>query len=129
MSNCYYCKCRTYPGPKTGRSKPDTATRDHLIPRSRGGTALPGNTVNACYACNQEKGVLTATEYLAVLMYRKGQELKAACAEDSRKRTWAAVVRAPKPNHDVTVSKPDYDVIDWTLDDLKLLYETGVSCE
>lgn len=41
-------------------------TIDHVIPRSRGGRNDKYNTAPACSACNQEKGPLTAAEYLAV---------------------------------------------------------------
>lgn len=34
-------------------------TRDHLIPRCRGGTGLPGNIRIACYGCNQSRGHVT----------------------------------------------------------------------
>lgn len=39
------------------------ATRDHVIPRSRGGKTEPENIVLACGKCNQQKGALTADEY------------------------------------------------------------------
>lgn len=39
------------------------ATRDHLVPRSRGGKTEPSNIVLACGPCNQKKGSLTPEEY------------------------------------------------------------------
>lgn len=39
------------------------ATKDHLIPRSRGGKAEPENIVLCCGRCNSEKGALTDKEY------------------------------------------------------------------
>jgi 5-methylcytosine-specific restriction endonuclease McrA len=40
-------------------------TRDHKLPRSRGGTDAPENLVLACKSCNSSKGRLTAEEFLA----------------------------------------------------------------
>ena len=48
------------------------STRDHIIPRIRGGANIPGNTVNACYECNQDKGRLTIEEYRLVIAFRRG---------------------------------------------------------
>lgn len=39
------------------------ATREHLIPKSRGGKSTPDNIVLACEKCNKEKGSLTPEEY------------------------------------------------------------------
>lgn len=39
------------------------ATRDHMLPKSRGGTNDPGNIVLCCAMCNAEKGSLTTEEY------------------------------------------------------------------
>lgn len=40
-------------------------TVDHMIPLKRGGRNTSANKVLACYRCNQEKGALTATDYIA----------------------------------------------------------------
>jgi 5-methylcytosine-specific restriction endonuclease McrA len=40
------------------------ATKDHKLPRSRGGGDRIGNIVPACAPCNQKKGEMTAEEYL-----------------------------------------------------------------
>lgn len=40
---CHYCGSRTQ------------ITRDHIVPRSRGGTNFAWNLVAACYRCNQRK--------------------------------------------------------------------------
>lgn len=39
------------------------ATKDHVIPASRGGKADDKNLVLSCAKCNTEKGALTAEEY------------------------------------------------------------------
>jgi hypothetical protein len=60
----------------------ETLTVDHVIPQSRGGSNDRYNKAPACGPCNQEKGSLTAVEYLAV-RHNKG-ELKAMKREVSR---------------------------------------------
>ena len=52
-------------------TKPEDFTQDHQLPLSRGGKTEPSNLVPACMHCNEEKGMLTADEYMAVLNYRK----------------------------------------------------------
>lgn len=39
------------------------ATRDHKIPKSRGGKTTPENIVVCCEKCNSQKGALTPDEY------------------------------------------------------------------
>lgn len=39
------------------------ATRDHVVPKSRGGSNDPSNIALSCAECNQEKGALTLDEY------------------------------------------------------------------
>lgn len=41
----------------------EISTRDHLIPRSRGGKTEPANIILCCKKCNNEKGALTPDEY------------------------------------------------------------------
>ncbi len=41
----------------------EQATRDHKLPRSRGGKTVPENIVVCCEHCNSEKGALTPQEY------------------------------------------------------------------
>ena len=40
-----------------------TATIDHVIPKSRGGSGLRGNTVHACVRCNSTKDDLLLDEF------------------------------------------------------------------
>lgn len=57
-AKCYYCGV-----PLTLKS----ATKDHRIPRCRGGSDSIKNIVPACLACNQKKGWKTEQEYFALL--------------------------------------------------------------
>jgi hypothetical protein len=59
-------------------------TRDHIRPRSKGGTLAPHNKVLACDPCNQDKG----SRSLASWLYRL------ASAGDPR----AAIIEASFPN-------------------------------
>jgi hypothetical protein len=54
MGRCYYC-----------REKIDllSATEDHRLPKSRGGSDVWQNVVAACWTCNTQKGPMTAEEY------------------------------------------------------------------
>lgn len=42
---------------------PEEMTRDHVLPKSRGGKTEKGNIIIVCKHCNQEKGALTLEEY------------------------------------------------------------------
>jgi 5-methylcytosine-specific restriction endonuclease McrA len=53
--SCNYCHARL-----TER----TATVDHLIPESRGGTDDPGNLALACLGCNKSKGSRLPLDYI-----------------------------------------------------------------
>jgi hypothetical protein len=44
--------------------RPNSVTRDHVLPRSRGGRGAR-NIVAACYRCNNVKGDMTAEEFVA----------------------------------------------------------------
>jgi len=51
---CHYCHC-----PLTER----TATQDHKIPLSKGGTNWPANLVPACLTCNSRKGTKSFLQF------------------------------------------------------------------
>jgi len=42
----------------------DAPTRDHIKPRSKGGTLAPHNKVLACEPCNQDKGSRSLASWL-----------------------------------------------------------------
>lgn len=54
MMICPYCLKPT---------KPRDMTRDHVIPKSRGGKLTDDNIIMVCKRCNNEKGALTLEEY------------------------------------------------------------------
>ena len=69
LENKLGCGC-PYCGVPMGRKR-FSPTRDHMIPRSRGGTLEPGNKVIVCMPCNLSKGDLTIHEfYQALVSYR-----------------------------------------------------------
>ncbi len=50
---CYWCgRLMNYRDPYSRRYR----TRDHLVPRSKGGTIIAKNIVMACAGCNVERG-------------------------------------------------------------------------
>ena len=68
---CTFCDRRLVmpPGKRGAKFKltDQTATRDHAIPRSRGGTLAPENTLLACRACNEAKSNMTDLEFRSFL--------------------------------------------------------------
>lgn len=52
---CYYCRDKLHVGNRT---------RDHIIPKSKGGILSKTNKVFACKTCNFSKGSLTIEEWL-----------------------------------------------------------------
>lgn len=73
MKHCYYCGVQTTTarGAKRSRLPDNYQTKDHLLPKSRGGAGVRGNTVVCCNNCNMEKGCLTVEEYRVVWALRK----------------------------------------------------------
>ena len=71
---CYYCKCDTVlPGPMLHRNKPskNMATREHLIPKSEGGTNSPINLKMSCYECNSNRGAMNSTKWYSIVNDKK----------------------------------------------------------
>jgi 5-methylcytosine-specific restriction endonuclease McrA len=57
---CWYCGCKmTFGGAGIGAS----ITREHMLPRARGGSNKPSNIVAACRACNVSKQAKTVEEF------------------------------------------------------------------
>lgn len=64
---CFYCGRPIW----KSKSHPYTEhsfTRDHVIPKSKGGK----HTVPACLGCNWDKVCLSLEEYMIVLAFRNG---------------------------------------------------------
>jgi len=72
--NCFYCgkKLRSVPSGYTQTLASDHKTRDHLIPKLRGGKGLRKNTVPSCLKCNHDKDNLTLEEYRLIIAFRQG---------------------------------------------------------
>lgn len=58
--SCAYC----WTGMTLELGKPTTATQDHIIPKSRGGTSSIYNLVAVCYTCNQEKRDIPLSHFI-----------------------------------------------------------------
>jgi hypothetical protein len=75
QNKCYYCgtklvkfhSCR-----KTPTNPPNGLTKDHLLPKFRGGEGIANNQVECCCSCNNDKAALTLEEYRLVVAFRKG---------------------------------------------------------
>lgn len=67
---CFYCRVElTLPREPNSRKK-TRVTRDHLIPRSKGGPQGRSNVVAACYACNNLRGNMPWLDYLVLIRLR-----------------------------------------------------------
>jgi len=62
---CYYCR---------DSLNDHNRTKDHIWPKSKGGTLHRDNKVYACRRCNKSKGNLTLTEWLEQLKNLKRTE-------------------------------------------------------
>lgn len=66
---CYYCKS---PFNHYDRASPRYPTKDHKVPRAKGGRNTPDNIVMACSACNYEKGCMSVAEFREYLQVTAG---------------------------------------------------------
>lgn len=71
---CFYCGLLVRHLTIAGRQHTPQhhRTRDHKVPKARGGTKAIDNIVTACLKCNTDKGTLTVEEYRLVLAHRRG---------------------------------------------------------
>ena len=66
---CHYClRTMLPPGAPNFSRHPAAASRDHVIPVSRGGTNRRVNIVGACRKCNGAKGCQTGAEFIAAMI-------------------------------------------------------------
>lgn len=64
---CYFCNCDTHLLESTqNKMTPITATIEHLIPKSKGGTNAPSNLKMSCHQCNSLRGNMHAVEWLQI---------------------------------------------------------------
>lgn len=54
--------------------KPNTITRDHVIPRSKGGPTEAWNLYGACLTCNSRKGDKPLIAFLAIITDGRPEE-------------------------------------------------------
>lgn len=67
---CFYCKCEVIP-PFPGQvdKNDDTATRDHVIAKSKLNKELPFNVIMACNSCNSLRGNMEFIEFVSKIGY------------------------------------------------------------
>ena len=78
---CQYCGAKNMP-----------LERDHIIPKSRGGSNRVSNLVVACHSCNQKKGNMNAEEFLK----DKPEKLKKIKSQLKKPLLNAAVMNATR---------------------------------
>lgn len=64
---CFYCEANLFPSNARrldGGPHPRAATRDHIVPKCRGGTARPRNIVIACVQCNLAKAAADVGDFI-----------------------------------------------------------------
>lgn len=66
---CCYCGVQMLIREKRDPPHPQRLTRDHVVPRSKGGRLI----VECCSKCNLDKGILSLEEFRLVLAYRNGK--------------------------------------------------------
>ena len=69
---CWYCGCQLTP-PTSDASIKTQVTRDHVVPRSKGGSSRSANLVAACRGCNNAKRAKSLEEYRATLQANQSQ--------------------------------------------------------
>lgn len=105
LGRCRYCGSSVVQGKKPRDGL--LATRDHVLPKSRGGSGHIGNMVTACQPCNNRKADMTPGEAgMAILTLAQLRQIEAAERRDSgmaavdaaadpewRRRAYEALVR------------------------------------
>jgi 5-methylcytosine-specific restriction endonuclease McrA len=64
-ARCFWCRAALAGSESKSQFR---RTRDHVIPKSKGGTVR----VWCCYTCNQAKGALMPAEWMAVISVSQG---------------------------------------------------------
>lgn len=73
MTDCYYCGVGLTGNLAKGAKQPPTHhTQDHQVPRAYQMRGFKDQKIHCCAQCNQEKGMLTPSEYRVVLAFRAG---------------------------------------------------------
>jgi hypothetical protein len=111
---CCWCARLTVPEP----NRRDSATIEHVVPRSDGGTDHPDNLAMSCLSCNNNRGTKPADLYLVQLVQGNSREI--ACSQRQnqrhaeRRRRQAAVreaLRQGLPNQ-YPVSSPEHKMFE-----------------
>ena len=65
---CYFCNKDTYiKATNQKKMKHNTATKEHLIPKSMGGSNRIPNIKLACHKCNKDRGVIDALMWIRIV--------------------------------------------------------------
>lgn len=93
---CYFC-CNPMTLKKSDQKKlkASDATREHLIPKAKGGSNRAVNLKCSCYKCNKDRGDMCALEWMRIVrvpgklqeFYDEKSRMKALAKKRKRKRT------------------------------------------
>lgn len=100
--NCYYCK------------RIAVLTKDHVIPRSHGGTKK-NNIVKACKTCNLEKGNLSLSDWY--LKLQKKGDIRANVVKALMSSSISSTDTAQVENNAIIIDENDNDDHDHDRDD------------
>lgn len=75
---CFYCKIDVIPVfPGQRKQNDDSATRDHIIPKSRitydSSKYINHNTIMACAKCNRKRGDMDFIDFMVISGYFKNE--------------------------------------------------------
>lgn len=71
---CFYCE-RIFGIAPYGHDRALVATKDHIVPRSKGGRSIKENYVPCCTACNSYKGNWLLEDWIPKVQRRINKEL------------------------------------------------------
>lgn len=93
---CKYCHCQLV----YNEGQPNTATAEHLVPKSQGGTEIFENLIVVCYRCNTARGNKDMTDWV------KGKPLQ----DWLLKKYVEAVNLYVKKNRTITINKKKFKI-------------------
>ena len=117
-NKCHYCGITVRLYGLSNCCKPDQATRDHAIPKARGGDDSIDNMVVSCRTCNCNKGSLTESEFNFVSGLGPGETLLSV-SKDLRTLKkfnglkWERVSLSPEgPSRDVEIDRGELESLE-----------------
>jgi len=79
---CHWCRSAL---------KHNDVTRDHIIPKSKGGTSNPKNICASCMRCNVSKGCRSAEDFVELLKSSPKPHIKARIRKSKKRHLVTAI--------------------------------------